>query len=412
MARIKDVPHVVGRIGYVPFAKRVWNQVNEDAVFTWGAALAYSWMFAIFPFLIFLLALVPVIPERFKPDAQREVNEFIDTTMPADAGSVLKGQVDNILKKPSAGGFLSFGLLLTIWAASGGMSMTMTALDKAYDIEKGRNYFKHRAIAIGLTIAGATLVILVMILMPIGSGVIAWLSEQGSLLGWMKVLINVARYALALGLLFTMTAMIYHFGPNLKQKFHAVTPGAVFTIAVWLLLGLAFKLYLTKFGGAASYNKTYGAVAGLVILLLFFYIDALVLLIGAEINSEIDFAAAGIPSGNRPEERAVAPVPTEENKALAEEIKARSPMHAQQPPDVTPMPAPSRAGVATRGALLTVAGMWATVKIVQSIFGKRRTVVLKQRPDLSMTRAMINQRYGIESNGDPVSKRAEARASK
>jgi membrane protein len=94
-------------------------------------------------------------------------------------------------------------------------------------------------------------------------------------------------------LLFAVLAIIYHFGPNYKQKFVAVTPGAVFSVAVWLMLGVGFRLYLSKLGGAATYNRTYGALAGAAILLLFFYIDALVLLIGAEINSEIDFALTG-----------------------------------------------------------------------------------------------------------------------
>ena len=94
----------------------------------------------------------------------------------------------------------------------------------------------------------------------------------------------------ALLLMFAVLAMVYHFGPSFKQRFVPITPGALFCVAVWLLLGWLFKLYLVEFGGAQNYRSTYGAVAGAAILLLFFYIDALVLLIGAEINSEIDFA--------------------------------------------------------------------------------------------------------------------------
>jgi membrane protein len=342
MARFSDVPHVMRTIGAFTFAKRVWQQVIEDNVFTWGSALAYSWMFAVFPFLIFLLSLVPLIPQQFKPDVKEQVNRFVDQSIPSeDAASILKGQVDEVLKKPSAGGFLGFGLLLTLWAASGGMSMTMTALDRAYDIDKGRSWFKQRLVAAGLTISVATLVIAVMILLPLSTGIIAWLSKHAPaynipISGWIIALVDIARYSLALLLLLAITALIYHFGPNLKQKFHSITPGAVFCIAVWLLLGLLFKLYLVKFGGAASYNKTYGAVAGLVILLLLFYVDALVLLVGAEINSEIDFAVAGVPSGETPEERAVAPVPTEENRALARELRSHSSEHAHQsiPPDI------------------------------------------------------------------------------
>src|SRR4051812_21265024 len=168
MARLTDVPSVLRRVGVLTFAKRVWQQVNEDGVFTWGAALAYSWMFAIFPFLVFLLSLVPLLPERVKPTIQQEVTQFADESMAPDAAKILKDQVKNVLDKPSAGGFLSFGLVLTIWAASGGMAMTMSALDKAYDIEKSRPYVKQRLVAIALTVVVATLVIIVLLLMPIG----------------------------------------------------------------------------------------------------------------------------------------------------------------------------------------------------------------------------------------------------
>src|SRR4051812_19547185 len=158
MARLSDVPSVLKQVGVVTFAKRVWQQVNEDNVFTWGAALAYSWMFAAFPFLVFLLSLVPLLPQRFKDGVEPQVSEVIDRVLTGDAAVAIKNQVHGVLHTPRTGGFLSFGLLLTMWAASGGMAMTMTALDKAYDIEKGRPYFKQRLVAIGLTIAVSILV--------------------------------------------------------------------------------------------------------------------------------------------------------------------------------------------------------------------------------------------------------------
>ena len=144
---------------------------------------------------------------------------------------------------------------------------------------------------------------------------------------------NILRYTVALALLFCITGVIYYIGPNLKHKFHLLTPGAVFSVAVWLILGAVFRLYINKFGGEQSYSKTYGTVAGLVILLLFFYIDALVLLIGAEINSEIDFAVAGLASGPETEERVIAPVPDAENLELREELQT-----VRKENDIAPLP--------------------------------------------------------------------------
>ncbi|CAN5400550.1 YihY/virulence factor BrkB family protein [soil metagenome] len=331
MARMKDVPHVLRSIGVFTFLKRVWLQLGDDAVFTWASALAYSWLFAIFPFLIFMLSLVPLIPDRFKGNIKAQTTDLIDRSVPSkDAGEIIKTQAIMLLDTPRFGAktFLSFGLVLTIWGASGGMAMTMQALDTAYDIEKRRSYIKHRLVAIMITIIVATMVILVMILMPLGTAAIAWMARHAAnfnipVNAWMIILVNIVRYTVALLLLFAITATIYHFGPNLKHKFHFITPGSVFSITVWLILGGLFRLYIGKFGGEQSYSKTYGTVAGLVILLLFFYIDALVLLIGAEINSEIDFAVAGVASGSEMEERVVAPISTPENAELAKELEEK-----------------------------------------------------------------------------------------
>ncbi len=185
-------------------------------------------------------------------------------------------------------GLLSTGILVTIWAASGGMNMTMSALDRVYDVAKPRPFYKQRPVAVVMTIVVATLIVAVLILLPIGTVVthfirdhqIAYVS-QGMLLG-----LNIARYSAALVLMIAVLAIMYHFGPRVRQRFHAITPGAVFTITVWLALGFLFRLYVNKFG---KYDRTYGTVGGVAILLLFFYIDAVVLLVGAEINSEIDF---------------------------------------------------------------------------------------------------------------------------
>lgn len=301
MARVRELGPVLRDVGFVTFAKRVWVQLSEDQTFTWGAALAYSWLFAIFPFLIFLLSLVPLVPAQYKSQVQEGMTNFLEKQLPTEVTNILMTPVKGVLHKQRASGFLSFGLILTIWAASGGMNMTMAAIDKAYDVEKGRPFWKQRLLAIVLTIVVATLVILIMILMPVSSVVIKWLSVHGKIFGWILLLVDVARYALALILLFTVLCIIYYFAPSFKQPFVIFTPGAVFCVVVWLLLGAAFRLYLTKLGGAANYDKTYGAIAGAVILLLFFYLDALVLLVGAEINSEIDYALGRVPHRQVPQ---------------------------------------------------------------------------------------------------------------
>lgn len=330
MARLRDVPHVLRAIGWWGFLKRVYQQVNEDMVFTWAAALAYSWMFAIFPFFIFMLTLAPYLPYNTKETAQREINEYIDKSLPTHAAATLKDNVVRVMSEPK-GGLLSIGLLVTIWAASGGMAMTMRALDIAYDVEKGRSYLKQRSLAIGLTIVVAVLILLVMLLLPVGTVVLNWIASQGEIFRPVLWLVNIVRYTLAFVLLFGILALIYHFGPSINTRFHAITPGAIFAVAVWLILAFAFRFYINRYG---KYDQMYGTVGGVAILLLFFYIDALVLLAGAEINSEIDFITVGIPSTpeQSPVEAASHAAPhDEEKRQLAKELSEKRTVSVEKP---------------------------------------------------------------------------------
>jgi membrane protein len=192
------------------------------------------------------------------------------------------------------GGLLSIGLILAIWGAGGGMTMTMSALDKAYYVNCTRSFIKQRAIATALTVGVAILVLIVLLLMPVGTAVTSYLQRHGTIGTAAVWAINILRYAIAVGLLFVVVACIYYFGPCIKQKWQTITPGAVFTVAVWILLGFAFAIYVKKFG---NFNKTYGTLGGAIILLLFFYINGVVLLIGAELNSVIDFASIGAEPG-------------------------------------------------------------------------------------------------------------------
>src|SRR4051794_11231780 len=285
MARVSDVPKVIRSMGFVEFAKKVWAEVTKDDVFTWGSALAYAWIFAIFPFMIFLLTLAPYMPGNLKDKTMSAVSDVAYSSVGGQAGENNVNSLNDV-KKNQKGGLLSFGLILALWGASGGMVMTMNALDKAYYVQSSRSFIKQRAIAIGLTLATAVRILAVLFLLPVGTGIISYLAKHGHLGIVGKFLVNMIRYIVALGLLFGIVSMIYYFGPCIKQKYQAITPGAVFTVVVWILGGVGFAFYVTKFG---NFNATYGALGGAIVMLLFFYVNAVVLLIGAEVNSVIDF---------------------------------------------------------------------------------------------------------------------------
>jgi hypothetical protein len=199
-------------------------------------------------------------------------------------------------------------------------------------------------VAIGLTVGTAVLILAVLFLLPVGTGIVAYLTKHGHL-GWLgTVLVNVVRYALALALLFLIVSMIYYFGPCIKQKYQAITPGAVFTVAVWILLGLVFGFYVTHFG---NFNKTYGALGGAIILLLFFYINAVVLLIGAELNSVIDFETLNVKPGATDLSQASAKAEYDtkhagEPKARPQGLAGEHGAAEQEPVHLPILPAPAR----------------------------------------------------------------------
>jgi len=293
MASLGDVRPVLKSFGTWAFIARVWQQICEDGIFVWASALAYSWLFSVFPFLILLLSLLPYLPPSAKDPAQAAITGAI-TSMLGKEARTINDNISQVMTRQHTG-WLGIGLAVSIWVASGGMAMTMSALDRCYDIKQTRSYIRHRAVAIAITLGVALGVLLIIVLMPIGSAVGGWLKSKGILTTPLQLLFDAARYVLSLVFALVVLAVIYYFGPNIHQRFHWLTPGAVFSAVVWILLDLAFRVYVDRY---ARYDQTYGTVGGAAILLLFFYIDALVLLIGAEINSEIDFERLGVPSGS------------------------------------------------------------------------------------------------------------------
>ncbi|HEV7300260.1 MAG TPA: YihY/virulence factor BrkB family protein [Tepidisphaeraceae bacterium] len=300
MPSLRTAIPALRRYGFIAFAKRVWNEVNNDNLLTLASAMAYSWLFSIFPFLIFLLSLVPlVMSDDARGTARTTLISYINESVPGEQAAAPIVEIvrevlnDNKTEKVS---FLSIGLLITLWTATGGMNMTISALDAAYQATTSRSLVRQRVLALALTLATASMVIMVLVLVPVGSVVLGYLRNYET--GWLARLnlgpswllfIDISsdfiRYGLSFFLVFSITAIVYHYGPNVKHSFRFFTPGSIFCVAVWILLAMGLRIYLTEFG---NYDKTYKTVGGVVILLMVFYLDSLVLLIGAEINGVTD----------------------------------------------------------------------------------------------------------------------------
>jgi membrane protein len=302
MARLSDLPRVWKRVGFFKFWKRVLDEARRDNLLTWAAALAYSWIFAIFPFFIFLLALLPYLPAGIKTRAKHEIHVAINAALPHEEADLIWSNINDnylsILNEPR-GKLLYFGLGFSLIAASGGMATTMSALDRCYELERSRPFYVQRPLALLLTIIVMALLVVVAFLLPVGN----LIKELAIHLGYATRLslpmlaFDVGRWSLSLLFMMMVLSIIYYKGPAVRHRFRWLSPGAVFSVLVWVILAVAFRAYVDRMG-ARGYQRTYGAVAGVAILLLFFYIDALVLLIGAEINSEIDFEILQVRRGS------------------------------------------------------------------------------------------------------------------
>jgi len=298
MARVADFIHAVKQIGPWGFVKRVWQETSDDNVFTNAAAMAYAWAFAVFPFLIFLLTLLPYLPANARSATHHFIEQFMYRSgMTYSVVSLVLDPLDKVMSQTHSG-FLSFGIILTLYAASGGMNTTMSALDEAFEVENPRSFIWKRLWAMVLTLFACLGVVIILIALPVSGLALHFLLthlHDLPLPGWLEkfintpvlVLITLLRYVIGLFAMQLMIGFLYRFGPSRPHRLRFLSPGAIFATVGWIATGAGMRFYFTHFA-ETSYAKTYGIVAGMIIMLLVFYLDGIIVLIGAEIDSEVE----------------------------------------------------------------------------------------------------------------------------
>ncbi len=245
---------------------------------TCAAAVSYQVFFSLFPFIIFLLALLGFLNLQPVFDFLLQQSKAV---MPQSAFGMVQG-ITKQVQSQASGGIMSFGAVVALWSASSAVRMAMHALNVAYDVED-RPAWKKIPLSVLYTLVLATLLIAAAGLMFLEPKLIQPLLQP---LGLGQVFLTVWTYAripLAVLLLMLAVALIYWLFPNVRQPFKFITPGAVIAVIVWILASLGFSFYVSNF---SSYSATYGALASVVVLLLYFFISAAILLLGAEINAE------------------------------------------------------------------------------------------------------------------------------
>jgi membrane protein len=279
-------PWKLGGLSAREVAKRVWKESNEDEIFDRAAGLSYYFVFALFPALLFLTALLGMLPI---PDLMDKLMAYAEQALPEDAASMLSRTLGEIVVGSKAS-LLSIGALAALWAASGGVVSMMTALSVTYDVEDTRPWWKRRVMAVGLTFALALLILSAMTLLIFGGAIGRFLGNTIGLGDFAVRAWTVAQWPVAVFVVVAAIALIYYAAPNVEQrKWYWVTPGSFLATVAWIAMSVGLRFYVTHFG---NYTATYGSIAGMMLLLLWLYLSAPVLLLGAEVNAEIEHAAA------------------------------------------------------------------------------------------------------------------------
>ena len=278
----------LGGIGWVQLAKRVWAELNEDDVWGRAAQLAYYFLLALFPLLIFFTAALGLMLGAGE-GLRTSLFNYLSQVMPGSAFQLVDSTMTEITGSSGAGK-LSFGLLATLWAASNGMGAITQSLNAAYDVKDERPWWKQRLVAVALTMALSVLVIGALLLMLVGGRVADALAAHYELGGFFPIAWKTIQWPLIFAFMVTSFALIYYFAPDFrKQAWQWLTPGAAIGVTLWLLVSLGFRVYLHFFN---SYSATYGSLGAVIILMLWLYFTGAAVLIGGEINSEIENAAA------------------------------------------------------------------------------------------------------------------------
>jgi membrane protein len=262
--------------------KATVQEFQRDDALGLAAQLAYYLILALFPFILVLVSLLGTFGSE---ELASEVLGYFRQVVPQEAYEIIETFTANIISgRAEAPGLLSFGILFTIWAASGAFAALINALNRAYDVQETRPFWKVRGIAILMTLGLSVLVLVGVLLLVLGPQIGTTIAnlfglEETFLLVW-----DIARWPVALIFMVFTVALLYYFAPDVEQPFRWITPGGLIGVLLWVLASVGFNFYVSNFG---SYNKTYGSIGAVIVLLLYLYISSLTILFGATLNATL-----------------------------------------------------------------------------------------------------------------------------
>lgn len=274
---------------WTPILIATFKETMKDDAEGMAAQLSYYFFLSLFPMLLALVALASLFPLANFTD---EVSRLLSPVAPQAAVKLISDQMVSISQQ-SHTGLLSLGLVSAIWSSSAAMGAVVDAMNRAHGITDARPWWKVRLIAMGLTIALAFFILVSLSLVLIGPQFADYLSRWFGMSQAFAWTWKILQWPLVFALVSTGVAMIYHFAPHRQRRWLWFTPGSIVATTLWLLGSLGFRLYVTTSG---SYESAYGTLGGIIVVLLWFYVSGLAIVVGAELDAEIERAIGQEPS--------------------------------------------------------------------------------------------------------------------
>lgn len=297
------------------FARRVYDKAMAEDVITNAAQVAFYFIFALFPLLLFLLSVMGMVLGA-ADDVKHELFTYLRQVIPGSALTLIENTLNEVTEG-SSGGKLTFGVLVALWSASAGIDNVRVALNDVYDLKETRPWWKYKLVSTLLTLAIALLVFFALGIVFYGSQFINLLLTPLGFAVESPIILNIFSFIVVAVVLVTAFALIYSFAPNHTPfTWRWITPGAITAIVLWLIFSAGFRVYLHYFN---SYSKTYGSVGAIMILLLWLYLTALVILIGGVVNAVGSEISDEKKSDEKKEDKSKEDKPEEQAKEEAKE---------------------------------------------------------------------------------------------
>jgi len=257
-----------------------YKGVKQGAITTRASSLAFNFFLAFFPSIIVLFTLIPYIPIV---DLQETLMELITTILPPHTNEIAFATIYDIINNPRSG-LLSIGFVLTIFFATNGVNSLIEAFNSSYHINESRSIIQQRLLSLGITFLLSCILMITILLIMFSKTVVNYLITAEIIENKSIEYILFGKWMVIIIMLFVGISIIYHFGPTIKKKFKLFTPGSIISTCLIIVTSSFFNYYISNF---AEYNKVYGSIGTLIIILLWMYINSIILLIGFELNASI-----------------------------------------------------------------------------------------------------------------------------